>query len=445
MKENRKDTESSIKERAEEVSAMAFYHEDGLVPAWKFASQFAGEEGRIATLPDVINARLATESGSVAWERYLTTSTAEFVGRKRDGSMAIIVAHGIGPMSTLDGILKTYSYEYKNRSCDHRGGRISQEEFWKLEDGVYGRVDVIDLEKLLSSYEYPFLGVLSKFEAAVEPLLSARFGPNARKYINKHAEVAYKWHKEEGHDISDISHDLDVFDPYILEMGDASNCSYQHFSTEEDMAFAHLISIGGLVDCGHWRRERQIRSIVSDVSCHEWSNGVRFVGINTVEEITSIHSGIEDVSNLIFENWPSLMRLASQVLPIGLRALKQIDQNTWFTQYPKMGASMDTDEPEFQVLSMKLIGKPVDFVTEIGGHHMFFRYDIKEVETIMPVGANAYCFANEPEVIYSDDNPKYHKVKIQFYRIEANTAQRLVRDEELRNDYDTLIKLITKK
>ena len=192
MKGNRKDTESST----EEISAMAFYHEDGLVPAWKLANRFAGEDGRIATLPDVINARLATESDSVAWECYFTTTTAEYVGRRRDGSMAIIVAHGIGPMSTLDGILEAYRHEYKDKSRDHRGGRISQEEFWNLEDGKYGKVYIIDLEELLGRYECSFYEILSLSQTVAEPLLLARFGPKAKEYIEKHAEISHNWQVE---------------------------------------------------------------------------------------------------------------------------------------------------------------------------------------------------------------------------------------------------------
>ena len=436
MKGNGKDTNSSTKKRTKEISAMAFYHEDGLVPAWNFANRFAGESGRIATLPDVINARLATEPGSVAWERYLTTKTAEYVGRKRDGSMAIIVAHGIGPMSTLDGILKAYSYEFKDKSRNNRGGRISQEEFWSLEDGKYGDVDIIDLEELCQKYEYPFLEALTTLQVWFEPLLLARFGSNAKKYIKKHSQVAGKWCEE-----NDCTTPYVIGSSCIIEMKDASNCSYM-FPVEKDMAFAHLISIGGLTDCIHqWQGER-VRSLVSDVSCHEWSNGVRFVGINTEEEITSIHPGIGNIDGLISQNWPMLMKLASQVLPIGLRALKQVDEDTWFTQYPKIGASMDTCEPEFQVVSMKLIGEPVDFATEILGYEMFFRYDIKEIETIMPIDANAYYLTGEIEVVYSENNPTCHQVKIQFCHIEADMTRRLIRDKELRNDYDTLIKLV---
>lgn len=432
---SRNETKGSTDDKIKEISAMAFYHQDGLVPAWNFASKFAGEGGRIATLPDVINARLATESGSIAWEKYITTSTAEYLGRRRNGSMAIIVAHGIGPMSTLDGILKAYGHEFKDKSRNNHGGRISQEEFWKLEDGKYGKVVIIDLQELLDNYKYPFLEILSKAAALAEPLLNARLGLNAHKYIRKHAEIARKWQKEN-------DHDAPFSGPGTIEMGDASNCSYQHFPLKENMAYAHLITIGGLKNLGYYEHGEHRRSLVSDVSCHEWSNGVRFVGISADKEITSIHPGFENISNLISQNWTKLMEPASQVLPIGIRSLIKVGDETWFTQYPKIGSAMDTCEPEFQVISIKLIDKPIDFTTEICGYHMFFRYNVKEVETIKPFNANAYYLAGEPEIIYSGGNPKYHQIKIQFCHIETDTTKRLIRDKQLRNNFDTLMKLV---
>ena len=42
-----------------ETNAMAFYHEKGFVPAFQQAIKFAGKDGHIGTMPDVIAGRLA--------------------------------------------------------------------------------------------------------------------------------------------------------------------------------------------------------------------------------------------------------------------------------------------------------------------------------------------------------------------------------------------------
>ena len=42
--------------------AMAFYHEKGFVPAFQQAIKFAGKDGHIGTMPDVIAARLTMAS-----------------------------------------------------------------------------------------------------------------------------------------------------------------------------------------------------------------------------------------------------------------------------------------------------------------------------------------------------------------------------------------------
>lgn len=53
-----------MEKNSTKTTGMAFYHPDGFVPAWKLASAFIGGNGRVATLPDIINARLSTSTSS---------------------------------------------------------------------------------------------------------------------------------------------------------------------------------------------------------------------------------------------------------------------------------------------------------------------------------------------------------------------------------------------
>lgn len=278
-----------------QVPAMAFHYD--FISAWNQAGEFSGTGGRVATLPDIVGARLVAKPESFEWKNYFTTSSAEYMGFSRGGNRILIVAHGIGPMSTLKGILKAYSYEiddYK-KSRERRGGRISIKEFRNLEDGKYGEVSVVDMEALLKRYEYPFLEYLTASQTLSEPLLKARFGPKAGDYIKCISLFAQDYHRKNG--VGEIA------DPYILQMRDAANCSYM-FSKEgkinkigDKSAFAHLLSIGGLADnyiaSANYDKYPEYLCLISEVGCHEWSNNVRLVGIRPNIEVKDIHPGTE--------------------------------------------------------------------------------------------------------------------------------------------------------
>jgi hypothetical protein len=451
---------------APKVSVMSFYHRDGIVPSWKFASRFAGEGGRIATLPDIINARLATKPGSFPWETYFTTTTAEYMGISRGGNKILIVAHGVGPMSTLDGILKAYSWEFKDKERNQRGGRITHNEFIKLESGTYGDIQIVDLSSYMHRYQYPFLGYLRGNAAVVDPLLKARLGPRATDYIIYHTHQAREWHAEQTGVDPDNKYNLPNHEafcdrlramnmrmpqpssfPFIIKNGDASNCPYGYRQLEEGFAFAHLISIGRLMNLHHVEdepdgRRESYESLVCDVSCHEWSDGTRLVGIRQGIEVINIAKGPEDIEELIRKNWQKLMKPAPETKYVGFRNLIKINQNTWFTETLKKGNSMDSGEPEFLVTSIEKIEGPLDFVTKIDGYPIFFRYDMKDVVRIAPKKANAYSIIGDPDFLASDRN--YHRASIQFYRVKIDTSRRLMRPTEISQNYDKLIVLLNK-
>lgn len=413
-------------------TAMAFYHGDGLVAAWKQASQFAGKGGHVATLPEVVQLRLNSAPGAIPWERYFTTASAEYVGIGLDGRRLLIVAHGVGPMATLDGILKAYSHHFNDKTRNNRGGRINQQEFWDLEQGKYGPVSIVDLEAYIARYEYPFMEFLQYDDACTDTVLLARLGDKAKDYCAAHRDHAKQYHLERGHGKRD---------PYILQVEAASNCHYLYYPLEEGMAFAHLLSIGGLANVSH--EHSRVPSLACDVGCHEWSNGVRLAGVRADSSLDSIHEG-PDVQNLLHRNWRNLMQPIKEPKPIGFRALMRVGKE-WFTHYPKQGACMDSYEPEFHVLSAEKVGGPVEFRTTIGGYHMFVKYGIKEVEAIAPPGANAYAMVGEPWIVKSKGDPSHHAFRVQFYHLELDNTQRLMRAKQLAGDYNLLMELMFNK
>ncbi len=377
------------KQKNQGPSAMAFYNPDGFVPAFKQAAAFAGKDGRVATLPDIIEARLATKPGEYPWEAYFTTMSAEYVGLSKAGNPIAIVAHGIGPMATLDGVLAAYSHEFNDKERNRHGGRISQEDFLKLESGGYGEVSVIDLVATWNRRLYQFSGhAITAKEIVEEPLWQARLGKKWREYVEHHTTCARKWHLEQAgidpenqYGLSDHDEYCDRrrimhrrlshirWNPSILAMENASNCSYfgremfDHWmKATPGTAIAHLISIGQLMKSHHdyyeydYNRREQRESLASDVSCHEWWNGTRLLSVRLGNDI-KVHPGLPNYRELVKKHidklWGQNSKGAKEV-GNGFWHLVQIGKR-YFTDYPKQGERMDNCQPEFLITKIEKV------------------------------------------------------------------------------------------
>lgn len=281
------------------VTAMAFYHRDGLVPAWRHAMRFAGNGGRIAILPDIISARTATELGSIAWEKYMVTLTAEYIGRSRGGSKIVIVAQGIGPMSTLKGILKAYKLKrepIRGRIDTDESGRISRDEFLKLESGTFGPVEIIDLEAV-KKWEYRHMTLK---EATDNPLVRARLGTQWEKYLEKHQKFAREFSRKHNPEY--------INDPMFLQMAYGweyiADHHYEHgelinisVNVPNYQAIAHLIMIEPPFFT-HFREAPPGGCLCCNVGCHGKTSGVRLVAIKEGSGIPDIYS-VGDTENIL--------------------------------------------------------------------------------------------------------------------------------------------------
>lgn len=452
-----------VKVKSPPAQAMAFYHQDGLPSAWMYAMKFAGKNGRLATMPDIVEDRLNSCPGKWPWETYFTTTTAEYCGIGKNGKQILIVAHGIGPMSTLEGVQKAYSWQYQDKDRNRRGGRITQQEFSDLEDGKFGDVSIIDLDSYCKRYQYPFLQVLRSNEAETDPVLLARLGPYAKEYVEVHTFASRRWHNEQArikpenkyhlpnqkqflrHRRIQHLYDGDAYsNPYIIKLEDAANCCYTfgpqhgHRPIENGYAIAHLVSTGGLCHLHHEGNE----SLVFDVGLHEWWDGVRFVGIQAGYDVLTGFRNCPGASDLVHRYWRDLLIAHKEPLEFCFGGLVRINHQ-WFTQYPKPGESMDTYEPEFVVTSMKKIGGLVIFRTTVGGYHGFFKFGLNEVQAIAPPNANAYSIVGEPQNVWINGNPNHQTCEVQFYRIEADTTKQIMRANTLAHNYDLMLKLVT--
>lgn len=438
--------------------AMSFYHSDGLPSAWKWATRFAGNGGRLATMPDIVAARLGADPNKEAnssWDTYFTTLTEEYLGLSRQGNKILIVAHGNGPMSTLDGAIKAYSWQFKDKERRREGGRITQQEFWDLEDGKYGEVSIVDFESYCKRYEHPFMEVLRASQAVVDPVVNARFGPQAQKYIEAHVSHARVWYRTKAgidsqemyqlplsddggwlHPVTrwNIENGAQNSDPYVLR---SLAIPYPYWSIDEGFAMSHLISVGRLVELSG-------SSLTHDIDIHGWNNGTRFVGIRAGCSLRQDIRCGPGVTDLLKKHWRDLLVSVKELTVVPFCALVRVGDQ-WFTQYPKVGSRMDTGEPEHVVTSMKKVGDPVLFRTTIGGYHGFFKYDIKDVKAIAPRTANAYFFVSDVKNEWHGGNPTHQVCEVQFYRIEVDSSKRLIRSDQLSHDFDTLMELLAKE
>ncbi len=426
------------------AGVMAFYHADGFPSAWKQAAKFAGQGGHIATAPDIVAARLATGPDDYPWSAYFTTTTAEYFGKSKGGKHILIIAHGVGPMATLDGIQKAYSWEYQDKSRNRRGGRITEQEFRDLEAGKYGEVTIVDYEDYCGLYEYPLCGTLRTLEALVDPILRARFGPKIEEYVQAHTEHARRWHREQV-GLNHRHHGVTGSDPYILSVNGANNCSYgsprhSYRRIEEGYALAHLVSVGQLCHLGHQNGD----SLVGDVGLHEWYDGVRLIAMKQKCDISRGVQKGPDPERLLRKYWRELLVTMQDKEEVGFRALVQVGDE-WFTQYPKKGEGLDNLEPEYHITEFEKVGKPIQFRTTIRGWHGWLKYGINEVKAIAPFNANAYQIVGEVEMEMNGGDPTHHTCLVQFYRVIADNTKRLMRADQLRHDYTTLMALMEKE
>lgn len=267
------------------------FYSDKYTEAAKQALKFAGKDGRLATLPDVIDARLATPLGKAPWEVYFSTNSAEYFGFSRGEIPLIVVAHGVGPMASSDGQVAAYASQLKTRRKE--GGRISQKDFQKLVDGQFGEVTIVDFRQYSKRYEFPFLESLRVWEALDDTLVRARLGPRSEEYLPRHQMECLVWARQEnerrkrGEVIKfgmRIGRPIKEEDLKVISVGDPSNNPYK-FKTPDDAPLAHSLGIGQLSYLNG-------DSLHTEVYCREFLDPARMVGIKGKGPIKDIAAAI---------------------------------------------------------------------------------------------------------------------------------------------------------
>lgn len=169
--------------------AMSMIDDAGILSAMPRALRYAGNEGRVATLPDIITARV--QNAKNAWDAWYTTSSSFYFGFSRGGNPIIIISHGTGPLMDPEVMESAYNKRPLVRNVRDFYGRIDKPLFRKLESGEYGDgFSVLDAARYLitgrgDEYDGSLNSSMQFFEGDLEdPMLRALFGSGTKAYLS---------------------------------------------------------------------------------------------------------------------------------------------------------------------------------------------------------------------------------------------------------------------
>jgi acetyl esterase/lipase len=94
----------------------AIIYEPHLPDALRRATLFAGEEGYIASVPQLLHARVGAGFDNIVWNSWFTANSEECVARTPQGNHVLVEVHGGGVFSSPERILTLYHASVA-RSC----------------------------------------------------------------------------------------------------------------------------------------------------------------------------------------------------------------------------------------------------------------------------------------------------------------------------------------
>lgn len=229
-----------------------------------------GTSARLATLPDIIDARLASFFDSSAWKLpYITTATAVYVGTVKQSLPLVVIAHGIGPMATLDG-----AYEFSRSSTDITLERHKQ--FARLVRGDYGIVSIFNLADVVGAFE-KIQGLLTYTDAIEHPIVNTLVGPRIEEYIRALAQ-------------SDTMRKEELSERHVI----ISRFGFEQFNLLEELEYGPVgffvhADVTGRHSCG------SCTSYCSKFTICPMNTAVRFVAIQGKGALTEIALGSGEV------------------------------------------------------------------------------------------------------------------------------------------------------
>lgn len=265
---------------------MGFFHMKGEVPSHELATQFAGPNGRVATLPEMIKLRLQSPTGSDVWKTYFVTTSAEYFGRDVRGQRVIAIQHGVGPLSTSKGVVAAYAIKNDGlKNAKPTPGTISQHLFDEILAGEHGPVEILAIPEDKSVLKF-FLGPMTTLAGAVNSIAQLRMGPDLTSFLTRHDVNAKAYFKSarNGETRNGFPCEVSMID---IE-GCGSRFHYQHGEPAPGAAWAHLLSMSAST---HTYYAEHGNRLTITIGLHEFRNATRYVGISAPDHPTPCHGG----------------------------------------------------------------------------------------------------------------------------------------------------------
>ncbi|HTK05284.1 MAG TPA: hypothetical protein VL500_06870 [Candidatus Eisenbacteria bacterium] len=418
-----------IDKGASPYNAMAFYDGKEYFRPAGLARAFAGEDGRIAALPDIVAARLAAPDTDAPWQRPFTTASSEFFGYSRTGVPVIAVMHGNGPLADPEGVFTAYV----SLRDDMGHGRLPQEEFLKICDGAYGGVEIVELRELYRLRRFPLYEMLTYEQACEDPLVRARLGGDAQAFLERHRRVTRAWLREQ--DMSTRDNDC------VLSLTDTLRSGYGALRND-GWAYAHLLDISPLTDYshGHWEGPRQHRCLVTELGVHDWGARVGAIGIRGDGPIGRLHPGPELSRTAFSRLWRRLARRAKA--PAERMPLMRVFDGLWFTCHPGTGATPVNGEPDRPVRNLAGLDHVVAFrMPIVGGNHQVLTFDHGRVRARAPYWSDAYRIVGEARTVWEGSLAAYHVVHVEYCFADIESEWHIPPEREIERSFDLLLTL----
>lgn len=399
---------------------------DSTLTALNLAQALARQvNGHIATLPDIVQIRSLHETNTQVWDRWFSTHTTLYFGVYKDKKY-IVVAHHLGPFKSPERLKKWSDTRDKRNDRAENGfagsPKITQAEFNKLMRGRYGKVYPIPFDEYYLTFHTTLEGkYVPPSEIMSNPLLRVLLGEYGSAFIEKHQKLSFAYAQENNKEedasmkilqvaLRDV-YGCEFYNPYDKE-------AYNKFPNEPAAFFVHISRLS------YWGSDDL--SISTDIYL---SDDLGLVNYLVVQDPTQ---GIYELKFNPERDYEKYTVVNTEPVDEVLYLLAK-GEEPQFTQYPKDGNSMNTGAIKHKVLSYEKIGEVTSFNTPTYGSP-FLKYHLDEVIAIMPEGANAYM------IIGDIDPAEIATVPVQFYKVEVDTANRILTSEEVMSNLSLLTK-----
>ncbi len=421
---------------SEKTSRGVVFYNDDAKKSHQMARQFCRYtgQGRLATVTDVIDLRLSCPDRlDPIWSTFFSTISAEYYGRSKGGNPLVIVTHGIGPLCN----------EERLETGEVIDGEfvLSKKEFLDLESGKYGCVDVFDYTAKEHLFENPY-GISTLEETLSNEFAMARLGPKGEELLRRIMNMYAEEFKDHTGDNRCVFNNESIY-RWTFQKG--INVYRGNFLTFDPLQKTH-----------HWRGNLNLTSLVTGIDNEKSLHfGGRFIGIEGNEKL----AGLEKDYLEIFQDLPAnLERLlikedgkhkTNTPYPIKLIG------NQWFTVYLTENDSM-LSGPQYKITKIKKVKGPTHIKVKCNPSGVFLcAFELREIQKRGPPDANAFSIGDVGvkwkvgDVGGEFEGLKYnyadkHIIPLTFYQVEVDTSRRILRYDEVKNNFQNLMMALKK-